>query len=801
MHRREKLRRIPIGMFVFVGLGAGLGVAGWEYYQWEARQFKRSAGEELTTIAGMKVHQIDRWRRERGHDAEMLIRAPVVRTSLDTFLRGEAPARLPRNTAEFLEAFREHHGYEQIVGLDRGGRVRFSLPGGARKLEAQCAAAAEEALRTGAVAFSDLHRAAGDSGAHLCIATSIPQPGGRGPAAGTVVLRMAPERFLYPLIQSWPAASRTGETLLVRRDGDEVVYLNELRHRKGTALKLRLPVAKEGLVAGMAVQGRTALMEGRDYRGVAVLAAVLPVPGTRWHLVAKVDLAEVHAPWRARAWWLSAVVGLLLAAAGTAIAFLWRHQRAAFHRRQFEAEQQHRRVLETALDGFAMLSTDGRFVEVNDAFRELMGYSRGELLGMRVQDIEAEFTPEQVRPQVSRIMESGGLRFESRVRRKDGRIIAVEISTTFLPQEGGRLVLFVRDVTERKRVEERIRILAELVDISPASIVVHDFDGNLLFANQRTLEYHGYSMDEFMRLNLRDLDVPESAAQIAPRMRLLAQRGETSFEAAHFRKDGSVIPLMVNARVTRWGGREVILSVATDLTEHYRAEEALRESQEALARSREELRALAASLLSAQEQERQRVSRELHDDLNQRLAVLAMQVDMLGARLPLSVEELRRELESLARQVAGLSDDVRRMASRLHPSVLEHLGLAAALRSHCEQFSSREGIPIEFEERGVPAELSPEVALCLYRIAQEALHNLARHARARRGSVTLSGSEGGIELSISDDGEGFDPRATRARGGLGLLSMEERARLVGGTLAIRSSPGQGTLVEARVPAR
>jgi len=377
-----------------------------------------------------------------------------------------------------------------------------------------------------------------------------------------------------------------------------------------------------------------------------VMAAVLRVPDTSWYLVAKVDAEEVYAPLRERARWLTVVVGLLVMAAGTTIALLWRNQRMAFYRRQYEAEQLYRIVLSTAMDGVAVVATDGRFLEVNDAYCELAGYSRQELLAMRVEDIEPQYTPELIRQLLPQIIEEGGLRLESRQRRKDGGVIPIEASTTYLPQDEGRLVVFVRDITERKR-----------------------------------------------------------------------------------------------------------------------AEDALRESEAALARSQEELRALAASLLTAQEEERRRVSRELHDDLNQRLAALAIETDMLAARLPLPAGEVRRELKSLEAQAAGLSDDVRRMASQLRPSVLEHLGLAVALRSHCDQFSAREGIPIQFEERGVPGELSPEIALCLYRIAQEAMHNLARHARATRGSVTLAGSAEGVELTLSDVERASIPRRRGRAGG------------------------------------
>jgi PAS domain S-box-containing protein len=674
------LRRVPLGiLLLFVLLAAGIGAAGRVYYQREQRQFKEAVRNQLASIADLKVGQIMRWRAERTGDAEVLRRYFSGPGGADLFPARAPGAGIARHTRELLAAFLEQNGYENILVMDRQAAVRFSFPGAVPRPGPLCAAVAAEALRSRTVVFSDLHRDAVSPAPHLCVAAPIARPEGGGAPAGVLLLHIDPRRFLYPLIQSWPTPSPTAETLLGRREGDEVVYLSELRHRKGAALTLRLPLDSE-VVAALAVQGREGVMEGRDYREVAVLAAVRRVPHTPWLLVAKVDAEEVYAPLRERAGWLSMVVGLLVAAAGALLALLWWRQRNVSYRRQYAAQQLHTLILETSQDGLWVLDAQGRILETNDAYCELVGYSRQELLAMRVQDLEAQEAEEETHRHIARVMATGRDRFETRHRSKDGRIIDVEISTRYLPQEGGRLVAFTRDITERKG-----------------------------------------------------------------------------------------------------------------------AEEALRESEAALARSHEELRGLTARLLTAQEEERRRVSRELHDDVNQRLAVLAMQIDTLRTGLPLPAGKLRRELESLEARVAAVSDDVRRMASDLHPSVVEHLGLAAALRSHCAQFASRERIPVAFEERDVPEELPPELALCLYRIAQEALRNLARHSRATRGKATVTGSAEGVELAITDDGVGFDPQLVRAGAGLGLVGMEERARLVGGVLAISSSPGQGTRIEVRAP--
>lgn len=254
--------------------------------------------------------------------------------------------------------------------------------------------------------------------------------------------------------------------------------------------------------------------------------------------------------------------------------------------------------------------------------------------------------------------------------------------------------------------------------------------------------------------------------------------------------------LSVTPLLRKDGGAVVAHS---DITERVRMEQALRESEAALQRHREELRALTAGLLTAQEQERKRVSRELHDDLNQKLAMLAVDVEALERRLPASSDDMRSQLRSIGNRVASLSDDVRRVAYGLHPSILEHLGLTVALRCYCKEFAKREAIQVTFRNRKAPESLPQDVALCLYRVAQESLRNVARHSGAKRVVVTLAGVAGGVHLSIKDYGVGFDPRAAKRKGGLGLVSMEERVRLVNGTLAVKAAPGNGTQVDFRIP--
>ena len=215
-------------------------------------------------------------------------------------------------------------------------------------------------------------------------------------------------------------------------------------------------------------------------------------------------------------------------------------------------------------------------------------------------------------------------------------------------------------------------------------------------------------------------------------------------------------------------------------------------------RAERESFALSSRLLTAHEDERRRLARELHDDITQRLASVAID----AARLE-SVARLRRNHDRASQSVHGelvrLSEDVHALSYRLHPSILDDLGLAEALKAECEQVSRHQAVRVDVELHHVPDTLPNDVALCIFRIAQEALHNVARHAQASVARVTLALSDGGLLLAVTDNGVGFDVNATRSRPSLGRASMSERVRALGGRLGIRSASGQGTTLSAWVP--
>ena len=214
--------------------------------------------------------------------------------------------------------------------------------------------------------------------------------------------------------------------------------------------------------------------------------------------------------------------------------------------------------------------------------------------------------------------------------------------------------------------------------------------------------------------------------------------------------------------------------------------------------SEQTLRDLGGRLITAQEEERSRVARELHDDLNQRMALLSVELEQLSQTLPASQNNLRLSINNVWERAQEISSEIHRVAYQLHPSKLDHLGLVAAVKSHCLELSARHEIKIVFKEKGCSGLLPKDVTLCLFRIVQESVRNVIKHSGAREASVVLVGTRDVIHLSVSDNGRGFDVDSLKSKSGLGFISMKERLRLVGGVISVHSS-ARGTKIEVSVP--
>ena len=334
-----------------------------------------------------------------------------------------------------------------------------------------------------------------------------------------------------------------------------------------------------------------------------------------------------------------------------------------------------------------------------------------------------------------------------------------------------------------------------LLESSGQAVIAFGSDERIVLINSGVEKMFGYRRDEIIGQAMGLLFSEGARQHTGRRLRefFAAPKNLAAGQVLDLegrRQDGAIFPAEVSLSMVERTEDKLAVAFVADITERRRLE-ALSELY------RGQIGALAAQLITAQEEERRRVSRELHDGLCQRLASLALDVDGLAGQItPVSA---RTRLRTLQTRVIKASEEARHIAYELHPSVLDDLGLVISLKALCDEFSKTESITVRFKSSKLPDSVPQEIASGLYRIAQESLQNIAKHSKAKHVSVELAVPDHSIRLSIKDDGVGFDLLTVRGKGGLGMVSMGERARMMGGKLSMESRPGQGAEIAVRVP--
>jgi PAS domain S-box-containing protein len=354
----------------------------------------------------------------------------------------------------------------------------------------------------------------------------------------------------------------------------------------------------------------------------------------------------------------------------------------------------------------------------------------------------------------------------------------------------------VSEITERIQTEQAFRLsegrLAGILDIAEDAIIVIEQNRSILLFNQGAVKLFGYDPDEVLGRSIdqllpdrfrldhgRHIDrfalAPEPAGRMAQRRDVFG-----------LKKDGAEFPAEASISKLVIGNQTTFTVILRDISERLRSER--------------QLRSLTTELMTAQEEERRRIARELHDDINQRLALLAIEMGNMESDPATMTDQARLTVQSLAQRLAAISDDVRRMAYQFHPSILDDLGLPAALKHMADAWSASTGIKTVIVREEIADPLPRVIASCLYRIAQESLANVLKHAKASRVELELTCDGQEVTLSIHDSGVGFDLEEIQAcHLGLGFVNMRERARSVQGRLDIRSEPGRGTHISVQIP--
>ncbi|MGO8983884.1 MAG: PAS domain S-box protein [Terriglobales bacterium] len=435
------------------------------------------------------------------------------------------------------------------------------------------------------------------------------------------------------------------------------------------------------------------------------------------------------------------------------------------------------------------------YLDISETFERTWGYTRDDVKGRTAVELGLWVHPEE-RARLTRKMEAeGSLRgAECEWRTRDGRILIAWASVEMVEIGGERCFLGVSvDITDRKRAEQavleseqRFRLMA---NTAPVMIWTSGTDKLCDYFNQPWLDFTGRPLAAELGNGWAEGVHPEDLQGCLDTY-TQAFNARQPFEMQYrLRRHDGEYRWILDKGVARFSGDKMFegyIGSCLDITERKIAEEALS--------------TVGQRLMEAQEAERSRVARELHDDINQRLALLANRIQECDQATSASTDTLqKKELGEIWRLTNEISTDIQQMSHQLHPSKLHYLGLAATVRDLCREFSRLHKIRVEFVVGDLPLSLDENVSLSLFRVVQESLRNAVKHSQARQVKVELTGQPGVIRLRISDDGNGFDPEHERGTHGLGLISMRERLRAVGGEFSICSKPKVGTQVEGSVP--
>jgi len=480
-------------------------------------------------------------------------------------------------------------------------------------------------------------------------------------------------------------------------------------------------------------------------------------------------------------------------------------------------------IIGSAMDAIITVDEQERVRLFNQAAESMFGCRAAEVIGQPLD----RFIPERYRQAHHGHMSAFAKEAQPSFRgaRRADNLYALRANGEEFPFEaaishvvvGSRklFTVILRDVTERKRAEDALRssdaFTLGILNSLAAHICVLNKSGIIIKTNDAWKKFARGNSDNAAIA----VDVGKNYLEVCRQAIAAGQPtvGTTldGIEAVMEGRESSFIQeypchspeeqRWFQMRVTPLKGAEGVVIAHTDISERVRMGLALEQHVRLVDEKRAELESLTGKLIQAQEQERKRIARELHDDFNQRVAALTVELETLeriaGRDFP---EQIVKQLAGIRARAAELSDDLHDMAYRLHPSLLDHVGLDVAMRDHVAEFTRRTGVPVTFTARAVPTALPPDVKTNLFRVMQESLQNVFKHAQASEVTVRLSGSSKGIGVSVRDNGKGFDLENKGARTkGIGLTSMQERARLLGGFLRIHSLPTEGTKVCAWVP--
>ncbi len=834
----EKKHSLGLYLLVFILLTAGFAAYAIISYQSYTEKFRAQVEKQLLSITSLKVSGLEAWRAEQLSDANLLRENPAFSDLVETVLDHPTDTRSTQNLLTWLEVLRANYHYSSVTLLDAQGTQWFSAPVSSVPPKAHLANDLAATLAGGQVSFLDFHRHA-DGKIYLGVLIPVYAGQALGRPLGVVIMEIDPADYLYPYLEQWPVPSETAETLLVRQDGGDALYLNPIRFQPEAALNQRIPLTDTDLLAAKAIRGPAGVVEGHDYRGQSVIGAVAPISNSPWFLVARMDAEEVFSPLRERLWQTVLFWGVLVSATGLGLTALWRQENLRFYRGQAhilealrESEEKYRLLFENMLNGFALheivVNDQGQpvdyvFLETNSAFAQLTGLRRQEILGKKI----TEVLPEIARDPIDWIavysevaLTSEPIRFEqfSQVLGKWYSVLA------YNPKKNHFATIF-EDITERKQAEKalqeaeaRFRAIFEQAAVGIAEVST---SGRWLNVNQRLCDIVGYTRAELLQKTFQQITFPEDLEiDLAYVRQMLAGEIQTySMEKRYIHKNGALVWINLTVSLVRnsQAAPRFFIAVVEDISQRKQAEAELQRLMEELKHSNTELEQFA--YISSH-------------DLQEPLRMVSSYMQLLERRYKGKLDDNADEFIGYAvdgaNRMQRLINDLllySRVGTRSKPFIRTACEQALALALSNLEFSISES-GAEITHTSLPVVLGDKAQLA--QLFQNLLGNAIKFRSAQplriQVSATLtpgptasgSGEGAGEEwvFAVRDNGLGFEPqyaerifvmfqrlhtRSEYPGTGMGLAICKKIVERHGGRIWVESQPQQGSTFYFTLP--
>ena len=574
--------------------------AGYFYYNYSAKQIQIRNENELTWIAVLKINQIVQWNKERTADAKVISSDPLFISGIEEWLINKNNKSLTADIRTKLSAFQKEYGYEEIILASTDADNLLSSGSDLPIIDKETSNKIVESVKNREIENTDFYNCKTHNKIHYDIIA--PLVNDKNKVIAAIVLRIDPSDYLYPLIQTWPTSSKTAETLLIRKNNDNVLFLNELKFQKDASLKLKFPLTRKNIPAVQAVLGFKGLMKGNDYRGNKVLSYISNVPGTNWYMISKIDEDEIYSELKFRG--AIIILFLIVLIASLIIGTSWiyhlrqkdiykelfnkekelRQSQIEFSKIISDSELRYRRFFEAAKDGIIILDAEtGKIVDINPYLIKMLGYSHETFLKKAIWEIGIFKDIASNQDKFLELQQKEYVRYEDLpLETASGQKINVEfVSNVYLVNQKKVIQCNIRDMTERKQAGDELRFYSEIMkNMNEALYLIRMEDGIIVYTNSMFEKLFGYLPGEMLGKNVSIVNAPaeknpkETAKEI---MDVLHEKGLWEGEIHNIKKDGTLFWCYTKVSVfhhSQFG--EVLIAIHTDISEHKRAEEEFR---------------------------------------------------------------------------------------------------------------------------------------------------------------------------------------------------------------------------------